>query len=135
MAWTGVLRAPWSDGSLPPLPYHYLHPPAALAAANVAPAAGAATISVRNGRTGGGHVFTVDGQAGISFGAGAFVVTQSATGVQVAVRPVEIPPRLPGLVTEPPSQLPQLAAADGNAYRVTARLEPGSRRTLLAHPI
>jgi hypothetical protein len=55
-----------ADGSLPPQPYNYLHPPAALAGSNHPPQAEHVRLSADVGRSHGGFGFTGDGQAGIT---------------------------------------------------------------------
>ena len=104
-----------ADGGLPPQPYHYLHPPAALAGSNSPPQAGQFTFSAQSGRSTAGFGFTSDGQAGLSDSTGSFRVSPSATSVQVRIQPVETAPGLPAQV-----------AADGNAYQIVALGEPGN---------
>ena len=106
-----------ADGSLPPRPYHYLHPPAALAGSNAPPLSGDGPIAVSGGHSHQGYLFTRDGQAGLIAPSGAFV----ASSVQLHIAPVETPPGLPPEFT-----------SDGNAYKITAS---GQEGTALARTI
>lgn len=117
----GVVRA---DGSLPPLPYRYLHPPPALAATNNVPQSGVARLPIHGGRAVAGDIFTHDGQAGILAPQNAFEAPRGATALEVRVQPVNTPPGLPGGFT-----------TDGNAYRVIAQGEPGNLPVSLKGPI
>ena len=104
-----------ADGTLPPQPYNYLHPPAALAATNQRPSAGTASIPLTGGRqVAQGTAFTADGQAGISAPPGAFRGPRTATQVQLRIQPVNTPAHLPSGFT-----------GDGNAYRILAAEQPG----------
>jgi hypothetical protein len=104
-----TLSSPSADGTLPPLPYHYLHPPPALAAENKPPQSTSRSLSAAVARSASWFVFTSDGQAGINSASGGFVLHPSATGVVVHIQPVETP-----------SGLPAGLAVDGNAYSISA---------------
>jgi hypothetical protein len=119
-----LLGAPSADGSLPPLPYHYLHPPTALKGTNSRPESGKATDPVVSGRSKVAYVFTVDGQAGITVGSGGFAVSRSTRGVAIAIQPVETPAGLPSQVVP-----------DGNAYAITAVAQPENKPTQLAYRV
>jgi hypothetical protein len=112
--------AVYADGSLPPQPYRYLHPPPAFAQNNQPPLTGTRVLPVGYMRSVQWFGFTDDGQAGISGDKGAFRVTPKATAVVIRMDPVEIPPGLPTRV-----------AADGNAYRVVAVEQPGNKPAAL----
>lgn len=114
----------WADGSLPAMPYHYLHPPSALAGTNTRPGSGTATDPVVAGRTQAGFVFTTDGQAGITVATGTFAVPPSSQGVVLDVRPVDTP-----------AGLPQEVALDGNAYAISAARQPDGKPAALARPV
>jgi len=107
-----VVTAAHADGSLPPRPYHYLHPPSALAGSNAPPLSGDGPIVVSAGHSHQGYLFTRDGQAGLIAPAGAFV----APSVHLHIAPVETPPGLPPEFT-----------SDGNAYQITASGQGGVR--------
>jgi hypothetical protein len=103
----------FADGSLPPLPYRYLHPPAALAPQNNLPKSGAGAVAVSGGRSSAASIFTGDGQAGLIAPAGAFAVSSSVHALQIRITPVNAPAGLPlGL------------AVDGNAYQYVASSPP-----------
>ncbi len=113
-----------ADGTLPPLPYHYLHPPPAEAAQNLPPNSGSGSIPVTAGRSNKASVFTKDGQAGLEASAGAFLVSALVRSVQITLTPVDSPPGLPsGLTT------------DGNAYRIDASVQPGGGSVTLRRPV
>ena len=112
--------AVYADGSLPPQPYRYLHPPPAFAQNNQPPLTGTRVLPVGYMRSVQWFTFTDDGQAGISADKGAFQVSPRTTAVVIRMDPVEIPPGLPARV-----------AADGNAYRVVAVEQPGNKPAAL----
>jgi hypothetical protein len=103
-----------ADGSLPALPYHYLHPPPALAGSNTPPVSGDADLFLSGGKFS-GDGFTGDGQAGITVDAGTLAAPSSVTDVHIRIQPVDTPPGLP----------PQVVV-DGNAYRFVAQGQPGN---------
>lgn len=107
-----------ADGSLPPEPYNWLHPPPALAGSNGSPQSGKVILPLRKGRSRAGYGFTGDGQAGIVAKSGTFQASSQAKTVQVLIKPVEEPGQLPGQL------LP-----DGNAYSLVATEHPGGRRS------
>lgn len=111
-----------ADGTLPPQPYRYLHPPPALAANNTPPAGGLTSIRVVRGRSQAGYLFSQDTQAGLILPAGALVTPPSVTSVRLQISPVETP-----------SGLPQHFAAEGTAYSVTLSGEPGNTPVRLVH--
>lgn len=113
-----------ADGTLPPQPYRYLHPPPALKANNTAPASGQFNGTVTRGRSLAGFAFTSDGLAGIRVGAGAIRTKQSDTSYTIAIRPVETPAGLPAQLT-----------TDGNAYSFVGTGHPSHEAILVEHPL
>jgi hypothetical protein len=109
-----------ADGSLPPNPYNYLHPPAALNSGNKHPLSLNQVYNLAAIQSGEVSGFTPDGQAGLSFD------RQSVHGVKqarITISPVNTPPGLPSSV-----------AADGNAYVVTATGKPGGNPLSFSTP-
>src|SRR5207302_10038754 len=100
-------------GALPPNPYHYLRPPAALAAENQPPAAGTRILTVEYMRHNSWVFFTPDNQAGIAATRGVFAMLPSTSEVEISIRPVQSPPGLPGGLV-----------VDGNAYSFSAVQRP-----------
>ena len=113
----------WADSTLPPLPYRYLHPPAALAGTNKPPSALRRVLPVTRGVVQPAFLFTPDGQAGIGFDAGALRPGSGAHSVLIEIRPLESPPGLPAPL-----------AIDGNAYSFSARAQPGKRPVQVVKP-
>jgi hypothetical protein len=103
-----------ADGLVPPHPYHYLHPPPALAGGNRPPSGVEKLLPVKNGRSVGGFThFTADGQAGLGGHTGVFAVPATAKYVDLRIRPVNLP-----------VPLPHRYSLDGNAYQVSATAKP-----------
>src|SRR5579872_5867117 len=94
----------YADGSIPPLPYRYLHPPPALTSGNRQPTGVSRTLNVASGNL---TAFTPDGQAGISLEAQTL---GNAKQVAIRINPVNTPPGLPSDI-----------AADGNAYAIVVQ--------------
>lgn len=113
-----------ADGLLPPHPYNYLHPPPAFASNNNPPLSGIRTLPVDFMQANRWIAFTEDGQAGITGPAAAFTVHAPVTAVLVRVQPVNVPPGLPNGL-----------AADGNAYSITAAVQPRSSPARLARSV
>lgn len=107
------VRTVLADGSLPPLPYRYLHPPPALSHNNKPPLSGTGTFRAPGGTSPQLKHFTRDGLAGITASAGTF---RLATGksLRIDIKPVETP-----------SDLPSVYVVDGNAYDVSFSAQPG----------
>lgn len=132
-----VFATAHADGSIPPQPYHYLHPPAALAGSNTPPTSGHLTIQVKSGTVRGGFAISSDGQVGVVVPEGTFKVAssglaQAAHSIAVSMRPVDTPPGLPAQ-TDVVGTRP--VVADGNAYRVTASGQPGNLPVKLAKKV
>ena len=75
------------DGIAPPAPYRWVSPPPQFRSSNKAPLSGHATVKVNGGRVDPGSVFTQDGQAAISFSAGAFVTPAGGAPVTIDIQP------------------------------------------------
>ncbi len=76
------------DGIAPPQPYRWVSPPPQLRGANQQPLNGHGTVKVAtNGRVDPGSVFTQDGQAAVSFVAGAFVAPADRSPVTIEIKP------------------------------------------------
>jgi hypothetical protein len=110
-----------ADGTLPPIPYRYLHPPAALASQNSPPLSANVSLSTHGGVTGVVNVFTKDGQVGLTARPGAFQVP-SGDRLQIAIAPVDMAVRFPGLV-----------ALDGNVYSVQLSTRPAGGTVHVLH--
>jgi hypothetical protein len=77
------------DGIAPPQPYRWVSPPPQFTNTNQAPQSGHATFRVAsNGIVDPGSVFTQDGQAALSFVAGAFATPADRSPVAIDVKPV-----------------------------------------------
>jgi hypothetical protein len=117
----GVVLA---DGTLPPLPYRYLHPPAALAGNNKPPSGGARVLPVDYMRASSFGAFSQDTQVGVTGPRGTFAVKQAATAVELHMTPADTP-----------SGLPAQVAPDSNAYRITATEQPDGSAVRLAKAV
>ncbi len=117
---------PLYDGFTTPPSYRWVDPPAFFAAGNDTPAP--VTRSVAVGRVGSeaAGIATPDGQFVLNLGRGAIATRAGAKRVDVTITPVA-----PGDLARVPSGL----RANGNAYRVVMRYEPGGAAVgALAHP-
>jgi hypothetical protein len=112
-----------ADGSVPPQPYRYLHPPPALAPNNNLPEGGSGTISTSSGQSNASDIFSRDGQAGILAPQGAFSLSSTVRSIVVRIEPINTPPNLPASYV-----------ADGNAVRITATGRPGGTILSLHKP-
>ncbi len=112
-----------ADGSVPPQPYRYLHPPPALAPNNNLPEGGSGTVLIRGGQSNPVGVFSRDGQAGLLAPQAAFSVSSAERSILVRIQPVNTPPKLPASYV-----------ADGNAVRITATAQPGGSPLSLIKP-
>ncbi|GAC1328725.1 MAG: hypothetical protein NVS2B16_00790 [Chloroflexota bacterium] len=122
----GMALAPlvYADGALPPLPYRYVNPPAALSGENQPPLSGSGAVNLSSGRSLAVRVFTADGQTGIFAQAGAFIARRSAKLLRIKITPAP-----------PPESLPDQLVADGNAYLFSAVTVPGGRQVDLARAV
>jgi hypothetical protein len=75
------------DGIAPPAPYRWVSPPPQFRSTNQQPLSGRAVVRVNGGRVDPGSVFSQDGQAAISFAAGAFVAPAGGSGVTIQIAP------------------------------------------------
>ena len=117
---------PLYDGFTTPPAYRWVDPPAFFASGNDAPAP--VTQAVPLGREGSeaAGIATPDGQFVLNLGRGAIATRAGSKRVDVTITPVA-----PGDLARVPSGL----RANGNAYRVVMRYEPGGARVgALAHP-
>jgi hypothetical protein len=116
------VRTVLADGSLPPLPYRYLHPPPALSHNNKPPLSGTGTFRAPGGTSPQLKQFTRDGLTGITATAGTF---RLATGksLRIDIKPVETP-----------SGLPSVYAVDGNSYAVSFSAQPGNGTVTVQKP-
>ncbi|HEY3725285.1 MAG TPA: hypothetical protein VGN59_18165 [Acidimicrobiia bacterium] len=117
---------PLYDGFTTPPAYRWVDPPAFFASGNDAPAP--VTQAVPLGRDGSeaAGIATPDGQFVLNLGRGAIPTRAGARRVDVTITPVA-----PGDLTRVPSGL----RANGNAYRVVMRYQPGGPAVgALAHP-
>lgn len=112
----GILGSPSADGSLPPLPYHYLNPPPSLRQGNLAPLSGSRTVSITFLRHGPVAAATRDGQADVVLPQDSLLLPPGSTSVRIRVTPVQTPPNLPG---------PWVV--DGNAYLLSAAALPSGQ--------
>lgn len=113
-----------ADGLLPALPYHYLHPPAALSGSNTPPSGSVLTVSATYLRTV-VHLslFTKDGQAGTSASKGTFLPAPRVQAAVFRIQPVD-----------PPPGLPSGDVLDGNAYDIAVSTKPVGTSMRIARP-
>jgi hypothetical protein len=114
------------DGLVPLAPYHWVHPPAALARGNQPPESAEAVLGFGPGGSPAVEVSTDDGQAIVTFPAGALAPRADGSPVKVTVVPLD-PASLPA---PPPG-----AAFDGNAYHVDATYVDSNASAPLLHPV
>lgn len=108
------------DGFAPPSPYRWISPPPQFASNNQPPKSGQGAVRVgTDGRLDPGSVFTQDGQASLSFIAGAFVAPPDKSPVTITIDPVSQFPSPGGL---------HLAT---NVYCVTSTSPPAPGADLL----
>jgi len=86
------------DGFAPAAPYRWVSPPPALQAGNQAPASGRTTVAVQNGFAQGGHLFTTDQQAAITYPSQSFAVPSDGSPLDLQIRPAASYPDLAGIV-------------------------------------
>ena len=81
------------DGIAPPQPYRWVSPPPQFRSSNQQPLSGHQAARVAsNGKVDPGSVFTQDGQAAISFVAGAFVTPSGGSAVTIDIKPQTVFP-------------------------------------------
>jgi hypothetical protein len=86
------------DGFAPPAPYRWVSPPQEVKSTNQPPTSGRTTITVQNGVTQAGHLFTIDQQASVTFPAQSFEVPPDSSPITLEIRPVASYPDLGGIV-------------------------------------
>lgn len=117
---------PLYDGFAPPAPYHWVNPPAALRAGNVAPTQGSGTVARSDGADASLAFETSDSQASLTVSLAALRLAASETSAEGTLAPVD-PTTL--------GALPQGLGPSGNAYRVTVTAKPSGRAiTTFAEP-
>ncbi len=133
LVWPGIPVRILYEGSAPPAPYRWAHPPADLASGNQAPQGGTGTISLTADGSASASILTDDAQAGVIFPRGVIVPRPGVSAVRVRITPLD-----PAPVAPPPAGL----RFDGNAYRVEATYASGEpvvlRRTVtvvLRYPV
>jgi hypothetical protein len=111
-----LARHPLLDGTGTPQAYRWVSPPPDQASSNQQPSSVTKTQDLSK-QGGSGYVFTPDGQAAVILGNRTFLglPTQGQTGAVIKIQPLD-PATLGAL---PPGK-----RASGNAYRVTATLQP-----------
>jgi hypothetical protein len=75
------------DGIAPPAPYRWVSPPPQFRVSNQPPQPAHHAVRVTNGRVDPASVFTGDGQAAISFAAGAFTAPADGSPVTIDITP------------------------------------------------
>jgi hypothetical protein len=120
LALTVGLRAdhvrPLYDGVTTPTAYRWVDPPAFFAAGNDTPAPVSQTIPLGRDGSDSAGIATPDGQFVLSLGPGAIASRPGAKRVDVTITPVAAGHLAP---------VPKGLRANGNAYRVVMRYEPG----------
>jgi hypothetical protein len=124
-AWRGVPARLLYEGEVPPAPYRWVHPPAALARDNQQPTGGSGQIGLNPTGSGSASILTDDAQAGIIFPHDAVAPQPGVTSATVTLTPVD-----PDTVAPPPPGY----AFDGNGYRVEAAYSNG-RPIALRRPV
>jgi hypothetical protein len=124
LAWLLAGPATGVDGTLPPFPYRFLHPPPGLTRKNEPPTEAIRALPPDYAQAVNWFTFTPDNQAGIAAPRGAVAPEPGTQEIAVRVTPVDAPPGLPtGL------------ALDGNAYRIYIRDEPSEHMARLRRPV
>jgi hypothetical protein len=113
-----LARRPLLDGLAPPPPYHWVKPPPELAPTNKPPASVRQTVRLSPTGSEVSAIATGDGQASLVLEANAFVPTPGATGVAVAIDPLNPATLAPA---------PQGLVLAGNAYRMRFTYEPSGK--------
>ena len=124
LAWLLAGPAVGVDGTLPPYPYRFLHPPPGLNRVNRPPTEAIRTLPPDYAQAVNWFIFTPDNQAGIAAPRAAIVPEPGTQEIAVGVAPVDAP-----------SGLPAGLALDGNAYRISIRSEPSEHMARLRRPV
>jgi len=125
LSWPAPVRLLY-DGLVPLPPYHWEHPPAALAHDNQPPDSAEAVLGFGPQGSPAVEVTTDDGQAIATFPAGAIAPRTDGSPVRVTVVPMD-PASLPAA---PPG-----SRFDGNAYRIDARYVDSNTAAPLLRPV
>ncbi len=114
------------DGFVPPPPYRWVRPPAALAAENQSPQGGAGSIALTAGGSEYASVATGDGQAVIIFPLDGIAPSGGESAARITLLPVD-----PAMINSAPSGL----RFDGNAYRIEGAYVNARRPVMLRKPV
>jgi membrane protein implicated in regulation of membrane protease activity len=114
------------DGFIPPPPYRWVRPPAAVAAQNQGPQTGAASIGFTGEGSEYASVATRDGQAIAIFGPNAFVPSPGESAVRITLAPLD-----PAMISPAPAGL----RVEGNAYRIDGTYAHSQRPVALRKPV
>jgi hypothetical protein len=125
LVWRGAPARLLYEGEVPPAPYRWVHPPAALARDNQQPTGGTGQIGLNPTGSGSASILTDDAQAGIIFAHDAVAPQRGVTSATVTITPVD-----PDTVAPPPAGY----VFDGNGYRVVAVYSNG-RPVVLRGPV
>lgn len=124
LAWLLVGPAVGVDGTLPPFPYRFLHPPPGLTRKNQPPTEAIRTLPPDYAQAVNWFIFTPDNQAGIAAPRAAIVPEQGTQEIAVRIGAVNAP-----------SGLPAGLALDGNAYEIYILNEPSEHMARLRRPV
>jgi hypothetical protein len=113
-----LARRPLLDGLAPPPPYHWVKPPPELAPTNKPPASARQTVRLTSAGSEVSAIATGDGQASLVLEANAFAPSPGATGVAVAMDPLD-----PSSLAPAPAGL----VLAGNAYRMRFTYQPSGK--------
>ena len=113
------------EGDAPPPPYHWVRPPASLAAGNQPAPPGGGRIVLTPAGSRPASIATDDAQAVAVFPEGAIEPRAGETGIDVRIVPLD-----PATISPPPAGF----RYDGNAYRIEAVYTPSARPVTLRRP-
>jgi hypothetical protein len=116
LVWRAVPARLLYEGEVPPAPYRWVHPPAALARDNQPPTGGSGQIGLNPTGSGSASILTDDAQAGVIFPHDVVAPRPGITSATVTLTPVD-----PNTVAAPPAGY----VFDGNGYRVGATYPNG----------
>ena len=113
-----LARRPLLDGLAPPPPYHWVKPPAELAAGNRPPQGASGSVPLGPGGSRVTALSTGDGQANLLMEANAIAPAAGQRSVSVAIQPLD-----PATLAAAPEGL----VLAGNAYRIQFRYQPSGQ--------
>ncbi len=116
LVWPGIPVRILYEGTAPPVPYRWVHPPANLASGNQVPQGGVGVIGLSPDGSASASILTDDAQAGVIFPRAAIIPRPRVTSVRVRLTPLD-----PASIAPPPPGL----RFDGNAYRMEATYASG----------